>query len=240
LAGGRIRWRVVYDAKPDPVTRRRRQITRTFDKEADAKSFLAEQTAAKRTDRDERRHGRHSPQTAALWADILEDAAGGFDPASVGGCHVYLLWARKGDEVPLYVGSSANVLYRLGQHLANSAKKAQVGWVSLIRCDSPPEMIARERALIRYHMPPWNEAIPSERVVAAGPPWRSLRYQGLDARRGAARDRDRFPPSRLAQCHERRSPRPRTGVDRRQRSSRRRPGRRKQLDPRGLPHRRRG
>jgi hypothetical protein len=196
LAGGRIRWRVVYDAKPDPVTRRRQQVTRTFDKETDAKSFLAEQTAAKRSDRDERRHGRHSPDTATLWAEAIDGAAGGFDPASFAGFYVYLLWASKGDDVPLYVGSSANVLHRLGQHLANGAKKAQVSWISLIRCDSAPEMIARERALIRYHMPPWNEAIPSERVVAAGPPWRSLRYQGLDARRGAARDRDRFLPSR--------------------------------------------
>jgi hypothetical protein len=154
LANGVVRWRVVHDVGHG-AGYKRRQITRTFDDEAAAVSFLAEQAAARQTSRDQRRN----PNTAAtLWADILDDVSGGLDPV---GFYVYLLWARKDDKVPLYVGCSANILGRLGQHLGDGTKKAQVGWVSIIRCNSRETMLAREAALIRKYMPAWNAKIPN-------------------------------------------------------------------------------
>ena len=143
------------------------QRKRMFARKLDAQRFLCEQqTEAKRRrfrlemaalaiEQQPMREAL-SAHDDALWAELLADA-GGFDPA---GCYVYLLWSQKGDPAPLYVGSSINILSRLGTHLGNGSKRPQVGWVSVVRCASEDEMLTREYALIRKFRPPWNAFVP--------------------------------------------------------------------------------
>ena len=110
-------------------------------------------------------------ERARIRAELLLAADGdGIDPS---GYYVYLLWAVPEDAKPLYVGSSGNILSRLGSHLGSTAKRSQVGWVTLIRCTSEKAMLRREGELIRKYRPEWNKDIP----LANG---RRLRINGLD------------------------------------------------------------
>jgi GIY-YIG catalytic domain len=110
-------------------------------------------------------------EQARIRAELLLAADGdGIDPA---GYYVYLLWAVPEDAKPLYVGSSGNILSRLGSHLGSTAKRSRVGWVTLIRCTSEKAMLRREGELIRKYRPEWNKEIP----LANG---KKLRVNGLD------------------------------------------------------------
>ena len=139
---------------------------------------------------------------AWLRAELLLAADGdGNDPS---GFYVYLLWEVPHDPKPLYVGKSGNILGRLGGHLNDGAKRARVGWVTLIRCTSEQAMARREAELIRKYRPEWNKDIPlvnggRERNGVAQPPmtppapdkdWQrlvtSVRDAGQRARRRAA------------------------------------------------------
>lgn len=72
------------------------------------------------------------------------------------GWFVYLLLA--GEEV-LYVGSSRNVLARLGDHLSSPEKRLHVTRVRLIRCHNRAAMLRAETRLIRAWLPKWNVAM---------------------------------------------------------------------------------
>lgn len=70
------------------------------------------------------------------------------------GHFVYVLWA---DTEPIYVGSSSNVLARLGQHMSGP-KRPQVTRVTVKEYPSHWMMIEAELALIRRYRPPLNVA----------------------------------------------------------------------------------
>ncbi|MEN6544516.1 MAG: GIY-YIG nuclease family protein [Armatimonadia bacterium] len=74
-------------------------------------------------------------------------------PFSPHGCFVYLLWGND-RERPLYVGQSANVLRRLGQHIDERGR--QIRDFEVISCDSRPEMDRLEQVLIETLKPMWN------------------------------------------------------------------------------------
>jgi hypothetical protein len=66
---------------------------------------------------------------------------------------VYVLWA---DTTPLYVGSSQNVLARVGSHLGEAAKRRAVTRVTITRYETRGAMLDAERALIERYNPPLN------------------------------------------------------------------------------------
>jgi GIY-YIG catalytic domain len=111
---------------------------------------------ARRTDAEQ---FRALKERARVKADILAADSDGIDPA---GYYVYLLWAVRDDDAPVYVGSTGNILQRLGAHLGDYAKRAGIGWITLIRCTSERAMEDREAALIRRYRPRWNRDIPLE------------------------------------------------------------------------------
>jgi hypothetical protein len=92
-------------------------------------------------------------------AELLAADGDGIDPA---GFYVYLLWAVQGDDAPVYVGRSGNILARLGTHLGDAGKRPGIGWVTLIRCTSELAMVRREAELIRKYRPSWNRHVPAE------------------------------------------------------------------------------
>jgi hypothetical protein len=113
-----------------------------------------------------------------------------FDTTEVNpsGYYVYLLWAARVDATPLYVGSSANILARLGTHMGDNRKRGRIGSVTFFRCSSEKEMLRVEDDLIRRHWPAWNIRARSEdgdrnlRNPGAGqqPPRRALlTYLGI-------------------------------------------------------------
>ena len=112
-----------------------------FDRRVDAQQFLA------------------MKEKLRVRAELLTADGDGIDPA---GYYVYLLWGVQGDDVPVYVGRSANILHRLGNHLGDAGKRAGVGWITLIRCTSEMAMVRREGELIRKYRPAWNKHIPPE------------------------------------------------------------------------------
>lgn len=161
ISGQRGAWQVRW-REPSGVGRKK-----TFRRKIDAQRFAEARQADRQAwekiqPRLRGTLGSAAGQTAprmddSVWADLLV-SAGGFAPA---GWWVYMLWARKGDAVPLYVGSSGNVMSRLGTHFGDEAKRSRVGWVSLISCASMGDMLARENALIRELRPAWNRFVPS-------------------------------------------------------------------------------
>lgn len=88
-----------------------------------------------------------------LAAEAMGDTSTAFDPR---GFYVYVLWDEAGACV--YVGQSANVLGRLGQHMAPSKKGSLVTRVTLTKCDSRLIMTALERLLIHTLSPKDNLA----------------------------------------------------------------------------------
>ena len=78
-----------------------------------------------------------------------------FDPS---GYFVYLLWGEGDTDRPLYVGQSANILARLGQHIGATHKRQLVRRVQLIKCDDRETMNTTEEQLIRQFHPVWNIA----------------------------------------------------------------------------------
>lgn len=115
--------------------------TRTFRKKTDAEQFIA------------------MKEKLRVRIELLASDGDGIDP---GGYYVYLLWEVRDDEIPVYVGSSGNILARLGDHLGDSAKRSRVGWVTLVRCTSERAMLRREAELIRRYRPEWNKRIPAD------------------------------------------------------------------------------
>jgi hypothetical protein len=55
-------------------------------------------------------------------AELLAADGDGMDPS---GFCIYLLWEVQGDATPVYVGSSGNILARLGDHLDYKGKRAR-------------------------------------------------------------------------------------------------------------------
>lgn len=94
----------------------------------------------------------------ALRVELRAPDHDGIDPS---GFYVYLLWRAEGDSTPLYVGSTTNLLSRLGHHMADRSKRPEVGWITFVWCVSREVMEAYEGKLIRKHRPPWNKHIPA-------------------------------------------------------------------------------
>lgn len=103
-----------------------------------------------------------------------------FDIANVLGCYVYLI--RGHDDEVLYVGKSTNIMYRIGQHIANGLlsdpeKLYEAATVEKIRCSSPSAMARVESKLIELHTPLWNingivaTALPGATGIAAACQW---------------------------------------------------------------------
>jgi hypothetical protein len=74
---------------------------------------------------------------------------------AVDGFFVYCLWGADKSQ-PLYVGRSANILSRLGNHLSDSTKRPHVQRVTLIECETRADMRLTETKLIAQFQPPWN------------------------------------------------------------------------------------
>jgi excinuclease UvrABC nuclease subunit len=70
------------------------------------------------------------------------------------GCYVYILWGCT--RRPLYVGKSTNILSRVGDHVSNPGRRAQIATIQILRCESRPIMDELELSLIDLHQPPWN------------------------------------------------------------------------------------
>jgi excinuclease UvrABC nuclease subunit len=75
------------------------------------------------------------------------------------GCFVYFLMDKKGET--LYVGTSTNILARLGSHMGDSHKRGRVGAVSVmaygpVNKENRGRMLFAERMFIGLHQPPWN------------------------------------------------------------------------------------
>jgi GIY-YIG catalytic domain/Arm DNA-binding domain len=134
-------WYGRYDAQPGADGRRRQKRIGAFRTRTEAEEALADAVASASRGK----------------ARVVSGA--GIDPA---GYYVYLLWAVQDDDQPLYVGSSGNILARLGDHLGDSGKRGHVGWVTFHRCASEQAMLRREGELIRRYRPPWNRRIPPE------------------------------------------------------------------------------
>ena len=90
--------------------------------------------------------------------DLFASDGEDFDPAAYAGFFVYLLWKARGDDKPMYVGSSHNILGRINGHL--HARGGRVGWITLIRCADEAAMLKREGELIRLYRPQENRSIP--------------------------------------------------------------------------------
>lgn len=114
-------------------------------------------------------------------ADVIESQIptaqldrGVFDPS---GWFVYVLWptplAGADGSRPLYVGSSRNVLARVGSHLSRVHKATVVGGLSLERCSTEWVMRCREYELIETLNPVWNlqGVVEAERHAAPGEGW---------------------------------------------------------------------
>jgi hypothetical protein len=134
------RWRARWTG-PDGIER-----GKSFARKIDAEQFLA------------------MKEKSRVRAELLAADGDGIGPS---GFYVYLLWEVQGDATPVYVGSSGNILARLGAHLGDNGKRARVGWVTLIRCTSQQAMLRRETALIRRYRPVWNKHVPPEPTRAA-------------------------------------------------------------------------
>jgi hypothetical protein len=89
-------------------------------------------------------------------ADALmrELGARDFDPR---GFFVYILWDAEDEAV--YVGQSANILSRLGNHMQDAEKRGQTVRASFIRCETRREMDATEAWLISKLDPKLNIAL---------------------------------------------------------------------------------
>lgn len=135
-----LRWRARY------VSTDGHERSKSFARRFDAEQFLAMKAKLR------------------VRAELLASDGDGVDPA---GYYVYLLWGVQGDDVPVYVGQSGNILHRLGNHLGDAGKRAGVGWITLIRCTSELAMVRREGELIRKYRPAWNKHIPPEQTDPA-------------------------------------------------------------------------
>lgn len=70
------------------------------------------------------------------------------------GDFVYIL--RDGIGEPIYVGSSSNLLSRLGAHMDNRVKRSATVMVEIIRCPDRDNMLHTERFLIQKYRPQFN------------------------------------------------------------------------------------
>lgn len=69
------------------------------------------------------------------------------------GFYVYVLW---GDEGPVYVGKSTNILSRPGQHMNDPKRREATKRVQFIEYDEEDTMTAAESALIKAYRPRFN------------------------------------------------------------------------------------
>lgn len=95
-------------------------------------------------------------QREAIEATVGLTAEGVAKGMSPRGCFIYMLWGRKGDKTPIYVGKSANIFARIGDHMRDPARKKHIGWVTLIRCENIARMDKAERYWIRHYQPVLN------------------------------------------------------------------------------------
>jgi hypothetical protein len=98
------------------------------------------------------RHFERQQQEAAEEAATGHSAAAMIAQLPVRGFFVYVLWAA-GE--PVYVGSSRNVLCRLGSHLG-SEKRHIVDRVTVKEYPAERAMLEAELALIQFYSPPLN------------------------------------------------------------------------------------
>jgi hypothetical protein len=135
-------------------------------------------------------------ELARVRAELTASESDGIDPA---GWYVYLLWEVRQDHAPIYVGSSGNILGRLGAHLADGKKRARIGWVTLIRCTSEKAMLRREGELIRKYRPEWNQRIPAAQKSGRRMPLNGSDGPGSPVRTtGRTTQDDHLTPARRA------------------------------------------
>jgi hypothetical protein len=153
----RARWR-------DPRTGK--AVSRTFDLRREADRWIKERDTAKY------RGEKYSPYV--LWKKMLLSQLGdraaidvdGFNP---NGHFVYLLWGSS-DDCPLYVGRSANILGRLGQHLYDNSKRKRIKRVTLVRCYSARDADETETKLIKFYEPELNLSVNGVGLRKSAPP----------------------------------------------------------------------
>jgi hypothetical protein len=100
-------------------------------------AFAARAHARQMADASEMRRVHEQLVAAAAPRTEAELDAAGF--------YAYLLWTTREDDTPLCVGSSGNILGRLGSHVGALSKRGHIGWITLIRCTSEAAMTRRER-----------------------------------------------------------------------------------------------
>lgn len=130
------------DIGQDPITGKRRQASRSFPTEAQARDWVKQPVPPRVVGRE-----------------------GFVDPS---GFYVYALY---GDvrTTPLYVGQTANVFMRLGKHYTDSRKKPHIRRIGLLRCHSRDQALELEQELIEALRPPWNIAFKARTGDAPGP-----------------------------------------------------------------------
>ena len=169
-------WQAIAYAGKDPDTGKKRYVARTAPTKRDAEATLLtmltdlqdqagpDGEAIRRQREAELRASaaRLEADQAALRAEreirsALTDLDGvrWRDGLEVNGSYVYCLWSDDRRR-PLYIGKSTNVLCRLGTHLSDTERRAQVQRVTLVKCSTAEQMDDTERRLIAEHQPPLN------------------------------------------------------------------------------------
>lgn len=94
----------------------------------------------------------HLEERAARNAVAPHDLAAPASELPNHGYFVYVLWA---DIMPMYVGSSMNVLGRLGAHMQGE-RRSVVDRITIKQYPDRAQMLAAEYALIGELQPSWN------------------------------------------------------------------------------------
>lgn len=125
-------WTARFDTGRDPSTGKRQQISKGgFRTEDEARSWADEQLALNGT------------------GDRLLPSL--VDP------HGFFVYTLYGDfYAPLYVGQTANVFRRVGEHCQDPKKSLLIRRVGLLRCDTRDQALELERRLIKALTPKWN------------------------------------------------------------------------------------
>lgn len=90
-----------------------------------------------------------------------KEAVAGIANVEIGDCidphghFVYILW---GEDEPIYIGMSSNILSRIGRHMDSSDKRAATKRIQLIRCIDRAKAADTEWSLIGKYCPRLNIA----------------------------------------------------------------------------------
>ncbi|MGH2690315.1 MAG: hypothetical protein ACRDKW_16135 [Actinomycetota bacterium] len=153
----RVRWQDADTGK---------RLSRSFKTKAAAQRFEAQMVGL----RDEYRAKLPEPlRRRVLRAQLGDRAEVEVDDLNPHGFYVYVLWPAS-DDRPLYIGSSTNVLARVGTHVVNPERRPRITRITLIKCFSAADMSDTEGRLIQFYEPELNLLGPDRRPLRRSMP----------------------------------------------------------------------